>query len=174
MRRLLRLPLVLLALQAGGARAEASFAVAPSAGVAWIANRHGFGHALAGRLEAAWRPFPELALGAFGTVYSPFPAGSGDSSAHVDLSGWGPTLTATWPLRPDLQPYLRVEWLIWHISASGYGRSLSSADGSGPGLGAGLRFALGPRAGLCLEASGYRRISGGDVRQIGVGASLAF
>lgn len=170
-RLLLVLPLLLLA---PPVRGEGGLAVTPSVGAAWISNLRAYETVAVGRLDATWSPVPEIGVGLFGAFYGAFRAGAGDAAAKVDLRGLGPSLTAAWRIHPELQPYLRAEYLLWSVHASGYGRTLAKTTGGSLGLAAGLRYAASPRLGVRLEALAYQRLSGADIRQVALGAALAF
>ncbi|MBI5891346.1 MAG: hypothetical protein HZB47_11825 [Nitrosomonadales bacterium] len=168
-----RLLLTLLLLSATHAYAEMSFAVSPSVGDASISNIGGYQNSNYARIDGSFYPLPELGINVFGASYTGFKS-SGGNEVSIKLTGYGTGVTGRWPVHPHVQPYVRVDYLLWKATSTGLGRTLGTDTGGSAGLAAGVQFPIKRFFGLKAEASAYNNVSGADIRQFSLGAVFEF
>ena len=150
-----RLFFPLLLLSATSAHAERTFAVAPSVGVA-SSNVEGSNKGVFGRVDATYYPTPQFGIGLFSTGYYGF-------------TGYGAGLTGIWPVHPHVEPYVRVDYMVWNNV--GLNRS---GSGVSAGLALGVQFPIKGIFGVKAEVAGYNNVNGEDVTQFSLGLMFQF
>jgi len=166
--------LSLLLMFATHANARGTFVVSPSVGSASINNISGYDNANFLRVDGGYYPLPELGINLFGVGYSNFNSNGGGNSVAIKLSGYGPGVTGRWPVHPNVQPYVRIDYMLWKTEATGLGRTLANDKGGSAGLAVGAQFPIKRLFGLKAEVSGYNNVSGANIRQVSVGAAFEF
>ncbi|MDO8991108.1 MAG: outer membrane beta-barrel protein [Sideroxyarcus sp.] len=169
-----RLLLSLVLLSATHAYARGTVFVSPSVGTASISNIDGYKDAALLRVDAAYFLLPELGVGLFGMQYSDFESSGSGNAVSIKLSGFGPSVTGRWPVHPNVQPYVRLDYMRWEVESHGLGRLLASDTGGSAGLTAGVHFPIKRIFGAKVEVSRYNNVSGADIQQVSVGAVFEF
>jgi len=83
-------------------------------------------------------------------------------------------VTGRWPVHPHIQPYVRLDYLLWNVEATGLGRTLAKDSGGSAGFAVGVQFPIKSIYGIKAEVSGYNNVSGADIRQLSLGATFEF
>jgi len=169
-----RLLFSLLLLSVTHAYARGTFVVSPSVGAASISNISGYKDSNAARVDASYFLLPELGVGLFGINYSDFKSGGSGNAVSIKLSGYGPSMTGRWPVHPNVQPYARLDYMLWKAEANGLGRILANDKGGSAGLAVGVHFPIKRIFGVKAEVSRYNNVSGADIQQFSVGAVFEF
>lgn len=164
----------LLLLWATHAHAENSFIVSPSVGNASIGNIGGYKNAPYLRVDGSYHPIPEFSVNLFVVGYSGFDSSGSGNDVTIKLNGYGAGVTGRWPVHPHVQPYVRLDYMLWDAEATGLGRTLSKDKGGSGGLAVGMQFPITHRLGVKAEVSGYNNVSGADIRQYSVGLTITF
>jgi hypothetical protein len=162
-----------LLLLATPARAEISFAVAPSVGGATISNFSNYRDSAFARVDGTFFLLPEFGFNVFGTGYSGFETRNGNEIT-IKVSGVGAGVIGRWPVHPHVQPYARLEYFSWRAEASGLNTTLGTESGGSPGLAIGLHFPIKKFFGLKAEVAGYNKVSDANIRQISIGGMFEF
>jgi hypothetical protein len=173
-RSIVRLLFSLLLLSATQAYARGTFVISPSVGSASISNISGYKESSVARLDAGYFPLPELGVGLFGIGYSDFKSNGSGNAVAIKLSGYGPSVTGRWPVHPNVQPYVRLDYLFWKAESTGLGRTLANDKGGSAGLAAGVHFPIKRFLGAKVEVSRYNNVSGADIQQFSIGAVFEF
>jgi hypothetical protein len=163
-----------LLLSATHAYARGTFAISPSAGSASISNVSGYKESSFARVDAGYFPLPELGVGLFGITYSDFKSSGSGNAVAIKLSGYGPSVTGRWPVHPNVQPFVRLDYLVWRAESTGLGRSLANDKGGSAGFAAGVHFPIKGLFGAKVEMSRYNNVSGANIQQFSVGAVFEF
>ncbi len=163
----------LLLLSATHAYAERTYAVAPSVGYASISNMDGYDNSAYVRVDGTFHPIPQVGVGVFVASYPGFKSSAGNE-VTIKVNGYGVGVTGRWPVHPHVQPYVRLDYMMWDAEAEGFGRTLAKDSGGSPGLALGAQFPIKGFFGLKAEVSGYSNVSGADIRQFSVGAMFEF
>lgn len=150
-----RLFFLLLLLFATHAHAERTFAVTPSVGIG-SSNLEGARKGPFVRVDGSFYPTPQFGIGLF-------------AAGYFGLNGYGAGLTGIWPAHPDVQPYVRVDYMLWN--ATGLNRN---GSGGSAGLAVGAQFPINGIFGFKAEVSGYNHVSGEDIRQFSLGLMFQF
>jgi hypothetical protein len=167
---LLTLPL----LSASHVYAEGSFVVSPSVGSASVSNIGGYRNSPNLRVDGSFYPLPEFGINAFYANYPGFDSSGSGNSVSVKISGFGAGVIGRWPVRPYMQPYVRVDYMRWNAESTGLGRTLAKDKGGSAGLAVGMQFPIRRIFGIKAEVSGYNNVSGADIRQFSLGLTLEF
>lgn len=165
------LPLLLLTSQAN---AESSFFVSPSIGNASIQNIKGYGEATFLRVDGRYHPIPEVGVGIFAALYDGFRSNSEGNPVDISLNGYGVGVTGKWPVHPHVQPYVRLDYMIWNAESTGLYRTLGKDKGGSPGIALGIQVPIKKIFGVRAEVSNYNNVSGANIRQFLVGLTLEF
>lgn len=168
----LLLPVLLLA--ATPAVAERSYVVSPTLGYASISNIDGYKDAANIRIEGSFYPIPQFAANLFVVSYAGFESSGGGNVVTLDVNGYGAGVTGRWPVHPHVQPYARLDYMLWNVEATGLGRTLAKDQGGSAGFALGMQFPIKSFVGVKAELSGYNNVSGADIRQFSVGATFEF
>ncbi len=150
-----RLSFLLLLLFATHAHAERTIAVAPSLGIA-SSNHEGAHKGSFVRVDGSYYPTPQFGISLF-------------AAGYFGLNGYGAGLTGRWPVQPHLQPYVRVDYMLW--DATGGSRNES---GGSAGLAVGAQFPIKGIFGVNAEVSDYNNVNGADLRQFSLGLLFQF
>ncbi len=166
-------PLLLL-LSATHVHAASSFVISPSVGSASISNISGYKSSTFLRLDGSFHPIPQLGVGVSLVGYPRFDSNGGGNNVSIKVTGYGAGVTGRWPVHPHVQPYVRVDHILWNAEVTGLGRTLAKDKGGSPGLAVGMQFPIKSIFGIKAEVSGYNNVSGADIRQFSLGATFEF
>lgn len=169
-----RLLLSLLLLPAAHVHAENSFVVSPSVGAASISNIDGYKTAAYLRVDGSFYLLPQLGVNVFVANYPGFDSSGSGNEVTIKMNGYGAGVLGKWPVHPHVQPYVRVDYMLWNAEATGLGRTLAKDRGGSAGFAVGMQFPIISLFGVRAEVAGYNNISGADIRQISVGATFEF
>lgn len=169
-----KLLLSLLLLSAPHAHADKSFIVSPSVGGASISNIDGYNNSPYLRIDGSFHPLPEFGVNVFVAGYGGFDTSGGGNDVTIRLNGYGAGMTGRWPVHPHVQPYVRLDYMLWNAEATGLGRTLAKDKGGSAGLAVGMQFPIRSIFGIKTELSGYNNVSGADIRQFSLGLTLEF
>ena len=164
----------LLLLSATQVYAESSFIISPSVGGASISNIDGYQNSPSLRLDASYHPLSGLGLNLFAARYSGFDSSGSGTNVAVKVTGYGAGMTGRWPVHPHMQPYARLDYMLWDAEASVVGRTLSKDKGGSTGYAVGVQFPIKRFFGIKAEVAGYNNVSGADIRQLSVGLAIEF
>ncbi len=163
----------LLLLPAAHAYAEFTFAVTPSVGMATITNIDGYKDAGFLRVDGSFYPLPQVAANVFITKFGDFET-NGGNDVSIGVDGGGVGAIGRWPLDPHFMPYLRGEYFLWNVKATGLNRTLAEDHGASIGLAIGAQFPIDRRFGIKTEFGGYNNVSGANLRQLSLGLVIEF
>jgi hypothetical protein len=110
----------------------------------------------------------------FGVQYEGFESSGSGNAVKIKLSGFGPGVTGRWPVHPNVQPYVRLDYMFWNAESIALGRTLAKEDGGSAGLALGVHFPIKRIFGAKVEVSRYNNVSGADIQQVLVGAVFEF
>jgi hypothetical protein len=169
-----RLLLSLLLLSATHVYAESSFVVSPLVGSASISNITSYNNSPYLRVDGSFHPIPQFGINLFVAGYSGFRSSGGGNDVTIKLNGAGAGVTGRWPVHPHVQPYVRLDYMLWNAESTGLGRTLAKDKGGSAGLAVGAQFPIKSIYGVKAEVSGYNNVSGADIRQFSLGLALEF
>ncbi len=169
-----RLLLSLLLLSATHAYAERSFVVSPSVGDASISYINGYNNSPYLRVDGSFHPIPQFGVNLFAASYSGFNSSGSGNAVAIKLSGVGAGVTGRWPVHPHVQPYVRLDYMLWNAESTALGRTLAKDKGGSAGLAVGVQFPIRSIFGIKAEASSYNKVSGANIRQFSLGATFEF
>jgi hypothetical protein len=156
------------------AHADKSFMVSPSIGNASTSNIKGYDNVSMTRVDGSYFPVPELGVNLFVEKYSDFkPSGNGPAVA-INVKGYGTGIIGRWPVHPNVQPYVRLDYMRWTVEAVGLGRVLGRDIGHSPGLALGVHFPITEKYGVKAEASGFNKVNSANIRKLMLGLTIAF
>jgi Outer membrane protein beta-barrel domain len=164
-----RLLLTLLLLSASHAYAEMSYIISPSVGSASIRNINGYDNSPYLRVDGSFHPIPEFGINLFAVSYSGFKTSGSGNGVDIKLNGYGAGVTGRWPVHPHVQPYVRLDYMLWNAEASGLGRTLGNDKGGSAGFAVGVQCPIRRIFGVKAEVSGYNNVSGANIRQFSLG-----
>ena len=174
MDRYINILLLPLLLTATPAAAERSYAVSPTLGYATISNIDGYKDASNIRIEGSFYPVPQFAANLFVVSYAGFESSGAGNPVTLNVNGYGAGVTGRWPVHPHVQPYVRLDYMMWSAEATGLGRTLGKDQGGSAGFALGMQFPIKKIFGAKAEVSGYNDISGANIRQFSLGATFEF
>jgi hypothetical protein len=169
-----RLLLSLLLLSATHVYARGVFVVSPSVGEASIGNLNGYDNSLFVRVDGSYQPIPQFGVNLFAASYSGFKSNGGGTGVTIKLNGYGAGVTGRWPVQPYMQPYVRVDYMLWNAESTGLGRTLAKDHGGSAGLAVGMQFPIKSIYGVKVEIFRYNNVSGANIRQLSLGLTLDF
>lgn len=149
-------------------------ALAGSIGKASINNIDGYQSANNLRIDAIFYPLDWLETNAFYTRYADFKPHTGSNGVAIQVSGFGAGVTGRWQMHPQMQPFVRIEYLRWDAEASALNRVLARDRGGSAGLALGAQFPMSNTYALKAEASGFNDVSGAHIRQFSLGMMFEF
>jgi hypothetical protein len=156
------------------AHADSSFLVSPSLGTASISNLDGYTSSPLIRVDGSFHPIPQFAVGVFVANLTGFESTGSGNAVSIQVNGYGAGVTGRWPVHPHVQPYARLDYMMWSAESTGLGRTLAKDQGGSAGLALGVQFPIKKIFGVKAEFSGYNNVSGANIRQFSVGATFEF
>lgn len=169
-----RLLLSLLLLSATHVYAESSFVVSPSVGSASISNIDGYNKSPYLRVDGSFHPLPQFGVNVFVAGHPGFKSSGSGNDVTIKIIGYGAGVIGRWPVHPHVQPYVRVDYMLWNAEATGLGRTLTKDKGGSAGFAVGMQFPIRRIFGIKAEVSGYNNVSGADIRQFSLGLMFEF
>lgn len=166
--------LTLLLSSATHVYAAGSFVISPSLGGASISNIDGYYNSPFLRVDGGFYPIPQFGVSVFVSGYSGFDSSGGGNNVTIKVNGYGAGVTGRWPVHPHMQPYVRLDYMQWNAEANGLGRTLAKENGGSTGLAVGVQFPIKKFFGIKAEVSGYRDVSGANIRQYSLGPTFEF
>lgn len=169
-----KLLLSLLLLSATHVYAESSFVVSPSVGSASVSNIAGYKNSPFLRVDGTFHPLPQFGVNVFVAGYPGFDSSSGAHDITIRVTGGGAGVIGRWPVHSHVQPYVRLDYMLWNVRSIALDRTLAKDTGGSAGFAAGVQFPIKKFFGIKAEASSYNNVSDADIRQFSVGLTFEF